>query len=189
MYKLKMQVQHLLCYEGIWEFNDSDYGIKTAPTLGGGPINDSICYAIDLGTVPNGSQLAPATIFDNFCATPDKQWRADFDNELEADVWFRFKPPLSGSVLITAQSAPSGSPSVDDDLDLQVAIWEPILGDGTNTHCSDPRYLWTPIVAQDHGVQEAVEAGVVATWWYDIYETCGNSAGYVMKVIVCMLHV
>ncbi|QQR98041.1 MAG: hypothetical protein IPK18_00420 [Sphingobacteriales bacterium] len=175
-----------LCYEGLWSFDNGTYGIKTAPTLGGAPINDSICNAIDLGSVPNGGQLAPATLYDNFCATPDVQWRADFSQELEADVWFRFKPPLSGSVLITAQSAPAGSPGVDDDLDIQMAIWEPILGNGTNTHCSDPRYLWTPILAQDHKDCELTEAGIGACsglstnvlFAYDIYNTCGGSSAF-----------
>lgn len=170
------------CYEGIWTFNNSDKVIKTAPTTGGAPANDSICQAIDLGTVPNGGQLAPNTIFNNFCATPDYQWRADFTQPLEADVWFKFKPPASGSVMITAQSGPSGSPSIDKNIDLQIAIWEPILGDATNSHCNDPRYLWTPIIAQDHGMCELSEATTGSTncflggfTAYDIYETCGNS--------------
>lgn len=172
------------CYEGQWTFDNTDNIISTAPGIGGAPINDTICGAIDLGTVPNGGTLNPTSnangngpgLFDNFCATPDIQWRADFSQPLDRDVWFRFKPPLSGSVRITAQSAPSGSPGVDDDLDLQVAVWEPILGDGSNAHCSDPRFLWTPLIAQDHGIQEATEAGVITTTYYDIYNTCGNSA-------------
>jgi hypothetical protein len=172
-----------ICYEGQWSFDNGSYKITTASTLGGAPINDTICGAIDLGTVPNNGTLNPtnnigngAGIFDNFCATPDLEWRADFTQALDRDVWFRFRPPASGSVRITAQSAPSGSPGIDDDLDLQIAVWEPILGDGTNAHCSDPRFLWTPIVAQDHGIQEATEAGVITTSYYDIYNTCGNSA-------------
>jgi hypothetical protein len=165
-----------ICYEGQWSFDNSNHNITTASTLGGAPINDTICGAIDLGTVPNAGQLAPATIFDNFCATPDLPWRADFTQPLDRDVWFRFRPPVSGSVRITAQSAPAGSPGVDDDLDIQATIWEPILGDGTNAHCSDPRFLWTPIISQDHGLQESVEAGVITTTYYDIYNTCGNSA-------------
>lgn len=172
-----------LCFEGVWSYDNGTYGIKTAPTLGGAPANDSICNAIDLGSVPNGGTLAPSTIYDNFCATPDLQWRGDFSQPLEADVWFRFKPPVSGSVLITAQSAPAGSPGIDDDLDLQMAIWEPILGDGTNLHCSDPRYLWTPIIAQDHKDCELTEASISACsglntnvlFAYDIYKTCGGS--------------
>lgn len=164
-----------ICYEGQWSFDNGSYKVTTAPTLGGAPINDTICGAINLGTVPNGGQINNGVIYDNFCATPDLPWRSDFTQSLDADVWFRFRPPASGSVRITAQSAPSGSPSIDDDLDIQAAIWEPILGDGTNAHCSDPRFLWTPIVAQDHGIQEATEAGVITTSYYDIYNTCGNS--------------
>jgi len=172
------------CYEGVWSFNNGTNKITTAPSLGGAPINDTICAAIDLGVVPNGGTLIPtsnangngAGIFDNFCATPDLPWRADFTQPLDRDVWFRFRPPASGSVRITAQSAPSGRPnSIDDDLDLQVAVWEPILGDGTNAHCTDPRFLWTPIISQDHGIQEALEAGAVTVSYYDIYNTCGNS--------------
>ncbi|HRB19116.1 MAG TPA: hypothetical protein PKZ14_03450, partial [Chitinophagales bacterium] len=165
-----------VCYEGQWSFDNGSHTIATAPTLGGAPINDTICGAINLGTVPNGGQINNGVIYDNFCATPDMPWRADFTQSLDADVWFRFQPPASGSVRITAQSAPPGSPGIDDDLDIQAAIWEPILGDGTNAHCSDPRFLWTPIIAQDHGIQEATEAGVVTVSYYDIYNTCGNSA-------------
>jgi hypothetical protein len=170
------------CYEGLWTFDNATKVIKTSPNTGGAPANDSICYAIDLGTVPTGGQLAPDTIFNNFCATPDNQWRADFTQPLEADVWFKFKPPASGSVLITAQSGPSGAPTFDNDLDLQVAIWEPILGDATNSHCSDPRFLWTPLIAQDHGVCELSEQQTGFTncflggfFPYDIYKTCGNT--------------
>ncbi|MBK9329587.1 MAG: T9SS type A sorting domain-containing protein [Sphingobacteriales bacterium] len=166
-----------ICYEGQWSFDNGSYKITTASSLGGAPINDTICGAIDIGTVPNGGQLAPAAIYDNFCATPDLPWRADFTQSLDKDVWFRFNPPLSGSVRITAQSAPTGSPGIDDDLDMQVAIWEPILGDGTNAHCSDPRFLWTPIIAQDHGIQEATEESASSAFgpYYNIYNTCGNS--------------
>ncbi|HMX61389.1 MAG TPA: hypothetical protein PKD39_12415, partial [Chitinophagales bacterium] len=172
-----------VCYEGQWTFDNGSHKITTASTLGGAPINDTICGAINLGTVPNGGQINNGVIYDNFCATPDLPWRADFTQPLDADVWFRFRPPASGSVRITAQSAPSGSPSIDDDLDIQAAIWEPILGDGTNAHCSDPRFLWTPIVAQDHGVCELSEQQTGFTncflggfFPYDIYNTCGNSA-------------
>ncbi|MCB0507621.1 MAG: T9SS type A sorting domain-containing protein [Bacteroidetes bacterium] len=163
------------CYEGQWSFDNGSHKITSAPTLGGAPSNDSICGAINLGTVPNGGQINNGVIYDNFCATPDLSWRADFTQSLDADVWFRFRPPASGSVRITAQSAPPGSPGIDDDLDIQAAIWEPILGDGTDAHCSDPRFLWTPIISQDHGIQEATEAGVVTAFYYDIYNTCGNS--------------
>ncbi|HUM51009.1 MAG TPA: T9SS type A sorting domain-containing protein [Chitinophagales bacterium] len=180
------------CYEGLWSFDNGSYKISTAPGIGGAPINDTICGAIDLGGTYVSGALSYSTnangngtnIFDNFCATPDFPWRADFTQPLDRDVWFRFKPPLSGSVKILAQSAPSGQPSgVDDDLDLQIAIWEPILGDGTNAHCSDPRFLWTPIISQDHGVCELSEQQTGFTncflggfFPYDIYNTCGNSA-------------
>ena len=172
-----------LCYEGQWSFDNGPYNITTASALGGAPINDSICGAIDLGVVPNGGQINNGVIYDNFCATPDLQWRADFTQPLDADVWFRFRPPASGSVLITAQSGPAGSPTIDKNLDIQAAIWEPILGDGTKTHCSDPRFLWTPIIAQDHGICELSEQQTGFTncflggfFPYDIYKTCGNSA-------------
>ncbi len=179
------------CYEGQWTFDNGSHKITTASTFGGAPINDTICGAIDLGSNYVAGNLTYSTnangnginIFDNFCATPDLPWRADFTQPLDRDVWFRFRPPASGSVRITAQSAPSGEPSgIDDDLDMQVAIWEPILGDGTNAHCSDPRFLWTPLIAQDHGWCEKSEqqTGITncvtgALFTYDIYNTCGNS--------------
>ncbi|MFN8294563.1 MAG: hypothetical protein U0T69_00095 [Chitinophagales bacterium] len=180
------------CYEGQWTFDNGSHKITTASTLGGAPINDTICGAIDLGNNYVGGNLTYSTnangngtnIFDNFCATPDLPWRADFTQPLDRDVWFRFRPPASGSVRITAQSAPSGEPSgIDDDIDMQVAIWEPILGDGTNAHCSDPRFLWTPIISQDHGLCELSEQQTGFTNCflggfsaYDIYNTCGNSS-------------
>ena len=171
------------CYEGQWTFDNGTHKITTASSLGGAPINDTICGAINLGTVPNGGQINNGVIYDNFCATPDLPWRADFTQPLDADVWFRFRPPASGSVRITAQSAPGGSPGIDDDIDIQAAIWEPILGDGTNAHCSDPRFLWTPLIAQDHGLCELSEqqSGFTNCFLggfsaYDIYNTCGNSS-------------
>jgi hypothetical protein len=42
-------------------------------------------------------------------------------------------------------------------------------------HCADLRYLWTPRLAQDHSIQEELEAGGISTTYYDIYNTCGNS--------------
>jgi hypothetical protein len=95
------------CYEGLWSFDNGSYKISTAPGIGGAPINDTICGAIDLGKYVAQWQYAYPTsnangngagIFDNFCATPDLPWRADFTQPLDRDVWFRFRPPLSGSV-------------------------------------------------------------------------------------------
>jgi hypothetical protein len=78
--------------------------------------------------------------------------------------------------LITGQSAPSGTPTnVDDDIDLQIAIWEPILGDANATpHCSDPRYLWTPIVSRDHDVIDYADVPQVSLSYYDIIDTRNN---------------
>ncbi|MDB5226915.1 MAG: C-terminal target protein [Bacteroidota bacterium] len=169
-----------VCEEGLWYFdNQSGKGwIKTAPTLNAGNPWDEPCTAFNMGTVPNSGTLTtmPGTGYmDNFCATARQEFRADFNQPLERDVWIKFKPPSSGSVRVTAQSAPSGSPGLDNDLDIQMALWEPVLGSNINDHCGDLRYLWTPRLAQDHGIQEATEAGVITTAYYDIYNTCGNS--------------
>lgn len=158
------------CFEGIYEPK-----ITTAITTIGTPVNDDPCGAIFLGTVPAGGTLAPATIFNNFCATPTKGFIADQTQPLERDVWFSFIAPPSGSVLITSESAPSGSPSADNDLDLQIAIWEPILGDHLqNPHCSSPRYLWTPIVSRDHDILDYADVPIVSTTYYDILDTRNN---------------
>lgn len=158
------------CFEGVYE-----PFIKTAPTTRGVPINDEPCGAIDLGTVPAGGQLAPVTIFDNFCSTPTTGFIADQTQPLERDVWFSFIAPPSGSVLITSQSAPTGSPSTDNDIDLQIAVWEPILGDHNKTpHCSSPRYLWTPIISRDHDILDYGDVPVISTSYYDILDTKNN---------------
>lgn len=159
------------CYEGLWEPT-----IKTANTTKSIPINDEPCGAIFLGTVPAGGQLAPSTVFDNFCATKSVGFIADQTQPLERDVWFSFIAPPSGSVLITGQSAPSGKPtSVDDDIDLQIAVWEPILGDANQTpHCSSPRYLWTPIVSRDHDILDYADVPVISTTYYNILDTRNN---------------
>ncbi len=165
------------CYEGLWE-----PAIKTANTTKSIPVNDEPCGAIFLGTVPaggtlNGVTLAnPSGVYDNFCATKSVGFIADQTQPLERDVWFSFIAPPSGSVLITAQSAPTGKPtSVDDDIDLQIAIWEPILGDANQTpHCSSPRYLWTPIISRDHDILDYADVPVVSTTYYDILDTRNN---------------
>jgi|GEM_PF-3240263 len=158
------------CYEGVYEPT-----IKTASVTVSRPTNDEPCGAIFLGTVPAGGTLAPPDIFDNFCATPTKGFIADQTQPLDRDVWFAFVAPPSGSVLITAQSAPSGSPTTDNDIDLQVAIWEPILGDANqNPHCGSPRYLWTPIISRDHDIVDYADVPIISTTYYDIVDTRNN---------------
>lgn len=165
-----LSVNPSTCFEGVYNPK-----IKTAATTRSVPINDDPCGAIFLGTVAAGGTLAPATIFDNFCATPTKGFIADQTQPLERDVWFSFVAPPSGSVLVTAQSAPTGSPSADNDIDLQIAIWEPILGDANlNPHCSSPRYLWTPIVSRDHDIGDYADVPVVSVSYYDILDTKNN---------------
>jgi hypothetical protein len=161
------------CYEGLFEPR-----IRTAGTTSSKPVNDDPCGSIFLGTVPAGGTLAPNTVFDNFCATPTKGFVADFTQPIEADVWFTFIPPPSGSVLITAKSAPGGHPSTDDDIDLQIAIWEAIMSDGNLTpSCADPRFLWTPRVSRDHEATDYLDAGVVSLSYYDIINTQSNVLG------------
>jgi hypothetical protein len=161
------------CYEGIFEPT-----IRTAGTNTSTPINDDPCGSIFLGTVPANGQLAPSTVFDNFCATPTEGFIADYTQPVEADVWFTFIPPPSGSVIITAQSAPGGHPSTDDDIDLQIAIWEAVMSDGNlNPSCADPRFLWTPRVSRDHEATDYLDAGVVSVSYYNIIDTRSNTLG------------
>lgn len=166
-----LSVNPSTCFEGVYNPK-----IKTAATTRSVPINDDPCGAIFLGTVAAGGTLAPATIFDNFCSTPTKGFIADQTQPLERDVWFSFVAPPSGSVLVTAQSAPTGSPSADNDIDLQIAIWEPILGDANlNPHCSSPRYLWTPIISRDHDAVDYADVIVLPVPpYYDILDTRNN---------------
>ncbi len=164
------------CFEGVYEPT-----IKTAPATRNVPINDDPCGALFLGTVAVGGTLNgvtganPSGIYNNFCSTPTKGFIADQTQPLERDVWFSFIAPPSGSVLVTAQSAPAGSPSADNDIDLQIAIWEPILGDANlNPHCSDPRYLWTPIISRDHDGLDYADVPIVSLSYYDIIDTKNN---------------
>jgi hypothetical protein len=140
----------------------------------------NLVSAFNLGKVPNGSQVTGS--INNFCATARQEFRADFTQPLERDVWMKFKPPASGSIRVTAVSGTGGG--LDNDLDIQIACWEPVLGElvsgstvatPAQNHCADLRYLWTPRLAQDHGIQEELEAGGISTTYYDIYNTCGNS--------------
>lgn len=161
------------CYEGVYEPT-----IKTPVTGTTQPVNDEPCGAIFLGTVPNGGQLAPATVFDNFCATPTTGFIADQTQPLERDVWFSFIAPTSGSVLITAQSGVTTVP--DYDIDLQIAIWDPIMGDGTASRCADPRYLWSPNISRDHTILDYGDVPIVLPslipprFYYDILDTKNN---------------
>ncbi|MCZ2393034.1 MAG: T9SS type A sorting domain-containing protein [Chitinophagales bacterium] len=164
------------CFEGVYEPI-----ITTAPTTRGVPVNDDPCGALFLGTVPVGGTLnsdpGGNTIFDNFCATPTKGFLADPDQVLDRDVWFTFIAPPSGSVLITAQSAPSGIPSdADKQINLSIAVWDPVLGQGNQTpNCSDPRYLWSPLISRNHGIEDYADALVVSTTYYDILDTKANT--------------
>jgi hypothetical protein len=161
------------CYEGLWTIDKIHRPAANATP----PTNDEPCGAINLGTIPNGGAYNSTGVhFNNFCATANQEFRADFTQPLEKDVWFAFRPPASGSVRITAASAPSGAPaSSDDDIDLQIAVWDPVLG--TNSiagHCADPRYLWAPLISQDHDIIEAGEAGNILPTYYDIYNANGD---------------
>ncbi len=166
------------CYEGVY-----DLTITTAGTTVNPPENDEPCGAIPLGTVPVSGSLDKDIrnnnkVFDNFCATPSKGFIPDPDHELKHDVWFAFVPPPSGSVMITAQSAPSGIPSnADKNIDLQIAIWEPIMGEHLQQpNCADPRYLWTPIVSRNHGLLDYEDSDLLGIFdtYYNIVDTKNN---------------
>ena len=167
-----------VCIEGSWDGLD----IIASATGQTRPMNDSICNAYYLGTVPDNGVLPPAAQpvspetgiageYTNMCATPDVAWDADPNQPLENDVWFTFTPPASGSVLITATSGGTSG----NDLDLEMAVWESL-----NDNCADPRHLFIPLEFRDHGLFDAVtDLGDITDliFQYDIYATAGCDCG------------
>ena len=87
-------------------------------------VNDTICGAINLGTLTSGSTIGDNTIsnYQNFCATNTNDQNPIFWTNNQG-VWFEFTtgPVTSTLTTITAISDPSG---IGDDIDLQLALFE-----------------------------------------------------------------
>ncbi|MCB9235884.1 MAG: T9SS type A sorting domain-containing protein [Bacteroidia bacterium] len=96
--------------EGFLGISITDDGIARAP-------NDLVCNATSMGTVPNGGSVS-VTNQNNYCADTTPGEPKPNSYSIEKTVWYTFKPPSSGSVILEAIN--SGS----DDIDLQVAVWE-----------------------------------------------------------------
>jgi len=79
---------------------------------------DLRCDAVDLGAIPEDGQVAPTTIYSNYCATNNGDpFPSAFGSQ--ASVWFRFTMPSSGSVRIDATTDEN---SVDP-IAIQLALY------------------------------------------------------------------
>jgi Secretion system C-terminal sorting domain len=78
--------------------------------------NDLRCNATNLGTIPNLSQVSLLNQ-NNYCGGVEPGEPVPLSFGLDQTVWYRFKPPVSGSVEI--QLIDNGT----DNIDLQVAVW------------------------------------------------------------------
>lgn len=81
-------------------------------------VGDYKCTATDLGTVPENGELAPTTLFSNFCATNTGDPRPRAFTQ-QSSVWFKFVMPTSGSVQIDATTDENGL----DPIGLQLALY------------------------------------------------------------------
>lgn len=95
------------------------------------PSNDNMCNATNLGTVPVGGQLAPATWYYNTCATLEPG-EIDpvgdvIDYGIDKTVWFKFVPGRDADFKISAISDCLLGAGCDP-VDLQVALFRPTTG-------------------------------------------------------------
>jgi hypothetical protein len=83
---------------------------------------DEICGATDLGAVPAGGSISTGSLNQsNLCATNTND-PTPFTTTQNA-VWYQFQAPISGSVLIDAQSD-LPFPIGDDAIDIQLSLFE-----------------------------------------------------------------
>ncbi|MBK8672792.1 MAG: T9SS type A sorting domain-containing protein [Bacteroidetes bacterium] len=95
------------------------------------PVNDNLCNATNLGTVPVAGQLAPATWFYNSCATLEVG-EIDpvgdvIDYDIDKTVWFKFVPGRDADFKISAISDCLIGAGCDP-IDLQVGLFRPTGG-------------------------------------------------------------
>lgn len=111
-----------------------DFGIRIEPDGLLPATNDSICDAIYLGVVPDGDTTV-RFFANNYCSDtevgePDPEFTtggSGVDWVLNNTVYFTFTPPSSGMVEFEFISGANAG----DDLDFQVAIYEPFDSNGS----------------------------------------------------------
>lgn len=91
------------------------------------PANDLICNHEDLGTVPIGGSLSPATDYSNFCSDVEAGEPSPYLDGIEQTVWFSFVAPnhagpnATANVTVSVESDPN---NLGDLVDLQLAVFE-----------------------------------------------------------------
>ena len=101
-----------------------DIEVRAAPSVPI-PSNDSICQAVDLGTVPIGGNINDGVDYFNFCAGVEGGEPSPFS--LDQTVWFSFvAPPHPGpnatsDVRVRVTSDPA---NLGNRVDLQLAVYE-----------------------------------------------------------------
>lgn len=80
--------------------------------------NDLICNATPLGTIPTLGNVT-LTNQNNYCGGVEPGEPDPLSHGLDQTVWYTFKPPVSGSVVIDLVNQ-----GAIDNIDLQVAVWE-----------------------------------------------------------------
>lgn len=108
--------------EGYFTLEIEDDGAGTFP------INDNICNAVALGTVPNGGTLNNGTIYHNRCATTQSGEYVPNAFGIDQTVWFSFVAPASGNATVEVNSDPTFT---GDAIDLELAVYE-----SSNNLCS-----------------------------------------------------
>lgn len=89
------------------------------------PVNDDICDAVDLGTVPVGGQINDGVDYSNFCATTEPGEPAPFN--IRQTVWFSFEAPAHAGPQATSDvrvRVVSDPGNLGDNIDLQLAVYE-----------------------------------------------------------------
>ncbi len=102
------------------------------------PPYDTICNAVALGAVPNGSAISNGTLYTNLCATTEAAEPNPAAFNPNQTVWFTFEAPSSGNVTIDLFSNSS------DAINLQLSIYQ-----AQNNSCQGP---WLEIDSDYDGI-------------------------------------
>jgi len=102
------------------------------------PPYDTICNAVALGAVPNGSAISNGTLYTNLCATTEAAEPNPAAFNPNQTVWFTFEAPSSGNVTIDLFSNSS------DAINLQLSVYQ-----AQNNSCQGP---WLEIDSDYDGI-------------------------------------